>query len=67
MLELNLEVIQVIQVKELKHQSTERMANVPLDILNPPAKYDDGKTKIKYEMFVDDPLSACIRDTNIIK
>jgi hypothetical protein len=44
------------------------MTNVPLDALNPPAKYDNGKTKIvKYEMFINDLLSACIRDTDIIK
>jgi hypothetical protein len=67
MLELNEEVIQLIQVEELKHQSTQKMSNVPLDILNPPAKYDDGITKIKYEMFVDDLLSACVRDTDVIK
>jgi hypothetical protein len=39
-----------------------------LDILNPPAKYEDGQTKIKYEMFVDDLLiSTCVRDTDKIK
>ena len=43
------------------------MTNVPLDVINPPAKFEDGITNIKYKMFVDNLLSACVRDSETIK
>ncbi len=38
------------------------MANVPLNKFNRPATFDESQTETKYEMFVDDALSACIRN-----
>jgi hypothetical protein len=66
-LEINDEVIQIIKMDEPKSHKTSKMANVPLDKYNPPANFADGQTKIKYEMFVDDALSACLQDTETIK
>ena len=59
--EINYEVIRLIQIEEPKSEKTTKMANVPLDKFNRPATFDDGQTKTKYEMFVDDAPSACLR------
>jgi hypothetical protein len=50
----------MVQIEEPQSQKTTKMANVPLEKCNQPATFDDGHKTIKYEMFVDDALSACL-------
>jgi hypothetical protein len=65
--EINKEVIRLIQIEEPQSQKTMNMANVPLDKYNRPATFNDDHTTLKYEMFVDDALSACLQDKKTIQ